>query len=76
MLYVVLTNGVEHTWHVNAPISGFLGVVNLVAEVQADGHELEWIQKNITGIPQCMLTRVQTWFGDDAKFIANCLPQK
>jgi len=78
MLYVVLNNGVERTWHIDQDLSGLLDNIHLVKEVQADGDELVWVHKNITGIPQCnpMIKRVQIWFGDDAKFIANCIPSK
>ena len=78
MLYVVLTNGVERQWHVDQPISGLLDKMDLVKEIQADGDELEWVLNNITGIPRCDpgFKRVQAWYGDDAKFIANCIPHK
>lgn len=78
MLYIVLTNGVQRQWHVGQKISGLLDNISLVKEVQADGHELEWIQENISGIPFCKpeVKRVQCWYGEHAKFIANCIPLK
>jgi hypothetical protein len=78
MLYIVLTNGVTRQWHVDQKLSGLLDSISLVKEVQADGHELEWIGDNISGIPFCKpeVKRVQCWFGDHAKFIANCIPLK
>jgi hypothetical protein len=83
MLYIVLTNGVERQWHVDQKLSGLklsglLDSISLVKEVQADGHELEWIQENISGIPFCKpeVKRVQCWYGEHAKFIANCIPLK
>ena len=39
-----------------------------VAEVLADGTELEEVLLKIEGIPKC-LKRVQTWYGDDARYI-------
>lgn len=78
MLYIVLNNGVERKWHIDQPISGLLDNIDLVKEVQADGAELQWIQNNITGIPFCNIgvKRSQSWYGDNAKFIANCIPRK
>jgi hypothetical protein len=41
-------------------------------EIQADGHELEFILKNFNNIPTCP-ARVQTWGGDFGSFILKHL---
>jgi hypothetical protein len=43
-----------------------------VVSLQADGHELEWIKENFSGLPMHNF-RVACWFGDDAKFIYTAL---
>ena len=40
-----------------------------VTEIQADGHELEWIRRNFANLP-CSHFRVCNWYGDHAKLIA------
>ena len=47
--------------------------VHTVREIQADGKELRWILQNVQCVPKTILT-VQSWFGDDAKFIVSNLP--
>jgi hypothetical protein len=67
MMYIV-TNSTETVWHVGQwrPTVPSLPVT----EIQVDGHELEWVRKNVTGLgvptgsPQ-----VQTWRGADARKI-------
>lgn len=60
------------SWRVNEPDP--LHRKNLsakdVIEVQADGHELEYIQKHMNNLPTAPKTRVVSWFGDHARFIA------
>lgn len=47
-----------------------LNRINYVEEIQADGHELEWILSNVSGIPLPLKTvSIVRWYGDDAKFI-------
>lgn len=46
---------------------------NNVIDVQADGDELEYILRHFKGIPRHNSKRVQTWFGDHAKFIVEHL---
>lgn len=46
MLYFCNRNHEDKTWHVGSRIP----VMHDIVEVQADGHELEWIQKNIVGV--------------------------
>lgn len=43
-----------------------------VESVQADGHELEYIEKQFTNLPKANI-RVVNWFGDHAKFIVGNL---
>ncbi len=43
-----------------------------VVKVQADGHELEYIKANFSGIPMANC-RVVRWTGDMAKFIVGNL---
>ena len=38
--------------------------------VHADGDELDWIRRNLTGLPDFVNSRAVCWFGDHAKFIA------
>lgn len=69
MLYIV-SAGKEYTWHLGNKCSL---PVSTVTEIQADGDELEWIRSSFTGLPNYSDARVLNWYGDHAKFIANCL---
>ena len=74
MLYVIFNKGgeiFEKKWHVGENFPPF--ECDTVTEVQADGEELEWVKENIQNIPMAK-NRVLCWYGDHAKFIANCLP--
>lgn len=73
MLYVILKGGRELGWHTGEKI--YLPPQSEVVEVQADGHELEWIKENFNNIPYHKLNRVQNWSGDMARFIAQNLPR-
>lgn len=63
----------ELIWHVETKVK-----VNLTLEsfldrtfqVQADGHELEWIRERFVNLPDEPQGRVVSWFGDHAKMIA------
>lgn len=44
-----------------------------VVEIQADGHELEYIRARFNNLPDCPNARVVTWTGDFAQFIYNHL---
>lgn len=46
------------------------------AEIQADGDELNFILNNIDNLPNIPKLKVQTWYGDHAKFIANYVISK
>lgn len=73
------------TWHVSDNLPGVKTVgdkyvsiqelMEYVSMVEADGHELEWIRENISGIPFSK-NAVQSWYGDFARFIASSLPAK
>jgi hypothetical protein len=70
-LYVVLSNGTTNEHHIGKSIY-YSGLIADVVEVQADGHELEWIKKSFTNLPYHEY-RVNNWFGDQAKMIAKSL---
>lgn len=42
-----------------------------IIEVQANGHELEYIRNTMSNIPMVTNKKVVRWYGDHAKFIAN-----
>jgi hypothetical protein len=84
-LYITEKDGTEHLVYVGQKLPWAksenmhkrpqLGDIELpVHSVQADGDELEWVMRNITGIP-FNKGRVQLWHGDFAKFIYNSLPR-
>lgn len=56
-------------WHVGetAPIGQKF--ICEVSEVQADGDELLWIERNFRNLPIHNTSPVQRWFGEHAKFI-------
>ena len=72
----------DRQWYVGHKFVEDLNITNVVS-VQADGHELEHILSNSTGLPVAkdyikdgntrMKRRVQTWYGDHAKFIVGNL---
>lgn len=68
-LYLVT---VERTFELHVGTSFSLARTGLIfediVEVQADGHELEWVRKNFTNLP-CSNFRVCNWYGDIAKTI-------
>ncbi len=77
MLYVELKDGTELQWHTGEKIRLLAENISDVVEVQADGHELEWVETHTKNIPLAVGSlSVHRWFGDHAKFIANCLPKK
>ncbi len=39
--------------------------------IQADGHELESIENQITNLPHVVYGRVVRWYGDNARFICG-----
>ncbi len=71
MLSIVGDGDLCLVWHVGQknPVE-YLDVPK-VTEVQADGHELEYIYENFTDLPHLSNGRVVRWFGDHARFIAG-----
>jgi hypothetical protein len=80
MLYITYKDNNDHDpkalheldWHIGQPLRGGVQVLHNVLEVQADGDELAWILERSSNLPQTA-GRVQTWFGDHAKFILKNL---
>jgi hypothetical protein len=73
MLYFVGKNGREYTWHVGNLIPD----LNCqCVEVQADGHELEFLLKNFRNLPhvEVSVRRIQQWKGSLSQFIYDNLP--
>lgn len=68
MLYIIDVKGKKYHWHVGQknPIEDAI-IMDIIA-VQADGHELEFIQSKI--LNSSLKLRVIKYFGDTAKFIA------
>lgn len=68
----------EYRWHVDDALPFPSSNVEFVVEVQADGHELELILFRYPGLPHVLRdipgSKVQRWFGDQAKFIVANLP--
>ena len=73
MLYIIHNNGVEINWHVGQKTNEINLSARSVTEIQADGHELEYIHDKIKNIPFVNHQRVINWFGDHAKFIIRNL---
>jgi hypothetical protein len=75
MLYIQLKNEVEFQWHVgDLPVCRNLMPFNIdsIANISADGHELEKILTTCKNIPTTD-ERECWWFGDMAKFIAKAI---
>lgn len=71
-------------WHVGEKLpadlfdssceSAYNSIMNVI-HVQADGHELEWVEENFRNIP--MLTSpVSNWYGDIARSIVAKIPEE
>lgn len=75
-LYITYTNR-DREYHVqdftdNVKRNNIRGTAIGVESVQADGHELEYIQNRFTNLPT-VNNRVVRWYGDYAKFIVGNL---
>lgn len=74
-LFITLNDGHTIEWHVTENCPEIWQPEDkkkprrFVTEVQADGHELEFLQKKFQGIPMVFNRRIVTWFGSDAQFI-------
>lgn len=66
-------------WHVGTACRVHPKLIPHVCEVEADGDELEFIINNSSGLPSLLpgaypkYYRVQTWYGDHAKWIVGNL---
>ena len=81
MLYIVRKAGngkgaSAHEWHVNEspPDREASDPWENVCEIQADGHELDYIRRNLSGLPDKPNGGIVAWKGAWAQFIYdNCL---
>lgn len=73
--YIDATTGkeVDVEYHVGTKNRSVVALASVTTNVQADGHELEYIKRNFTGIPLHNSLRVQTWRGPIAQFIVDHL---
>lgn len=72
MILIKHENGDESRWFINDVFFYWMNIQSVV-EVQADGNELEYINKNFDNIPFHNSKETQRWFGDMARFIAGNL---
>lgn len=72
MLYIIRQDGQEYTWHVGDLKPSDNTSFTDVKEIQADGDELEYIQRNFSNIPM-HTGRVVSWKGSVAQFIYDGL---
>jgi hypothetical protein len=75
MMWIISSKGSsgDRKWHVGDPSpEGYISVSD-VAEVGADGHELEYITAKFVNLPVRSGKRLVTWYGDMAKFIVGNL---
>lgn len=84
MLYIVAREPREEStfqWHVGEKVNGNLiakietGTFRVV-EIQADGHELQYIRDNFRNLPDAINQRVISWKGELAQFIFDHLPRE
>lgn len=68
MLVVSFADGTDLDWHTGEEVS-FDTTEKLPIEVQADCHELEYIERRFTNLPMVRNGGVIRWFGDHARFI-------
>lgn len=76
MLVIVFKDRNELVWHTGTKVKLQYEAVDSLVEVQADGHELEFLKENFKNLPYMEGTPCMRWFGDIAKTIADCLPKK
>lgn len=70
MLYFTRDDVTIATWYVGEENPC---VWEIVDTVQADGDELEYLRRTFENLPFSNRSRVQTWRGDFAQFIADNL---
>jgi hypothetical protein len=81
MLYIMRKAGngkgeSAYQWHVNqkSPTDDRDEPWENVCEIQADGHELDYIRRNLSGLPDKPNAGFLVWKGELAQFIYdNCL---
>lgn len=56
-------------WYVGAEYENAMDEGDTLIDVQADGHEREFVERYFTGLRGTRNTRGVIWSGDDAKFI-------
>ena len=69
MLYMTNKNGVGYSYRVGQSTHKCTNV----ADVYADGDELEYIKNNFKNIPICLNKDCNRWYGEIAQFIWNNL---
>jgi hypothetical protein len=69
-LYIIQKNKEAISCHVNKHGKVMVPDMQLdaIEEIQADGHELDYIKNNFSGIPMCN-KRLVIWRGPFAEFI-------
>jgi len=72
-LFVILSDGHVSEQHVGKKAEFSSRVILKVEEVQADGHELDWVMQWFDESIPCHKGRVMNWYGDTAKMIAKSL---
>lgn len=90
MMYITKANGNQFTWYAGTKVVQALSargeqilskfeasalLARDVEQVQADGDELTVILNSIEGIPKTNKP-IQTWYGDNAKFIIKNVVQQ
>ena len=74
MLHIVMPVGsLDAEWHIKEPFPIEYANIDMVQWIQADGHELETINRLCANLPRSPHSRVVRWFGDHAKFICSVL---
>lgn len=61
---------VDTSWKLKDAII-MAGGIDFVVEIQLDGDELNYVVNNFVNVPYSKTKRVQNWYGDLAKFIAE-----
>lgn len=74
MLKIWVDHSNPYLWEVGQKIpKHIVKTISSYIKVEADGMELDWIIQNIINIPYHKSKSIQTWNGDLANFIINCI---
>lgn len=80
MIDMETAEGIQFQWHVGEPWPAHLNALpRRIDMLQADGDELNLVLARVKNVPIFMRSNrihtapVQTWFGDDARFIAHVI---